>query len=234
MDTGKSVGTLRERPLHADLKRWYAQDGDLFEQPLDGFVIDIVRPDLLIEIQTRSFTSMKRKLTSLLQHHRVRVVHPIAVDQWIVKVNQETGEITRRMSPKHGQPADVFAELVAFPEFVDHPHFSVELLMVRAEQQRRFAEGKAWRRKGWVIEEHRLIDVVDRVLIEDSDDLSALLPASVPTLFTTADLAVALGRGRRLAQQMAYCLRHLEQLEVVGKRGRSLEYRRAAGMEATA
>lgn len=229
MGTGQSVGTLRERPLHADVKRWYAQEGDLLEQPLDGFVIDIVRPDLLIEIQTRNFTSMKRKLATLLQQHRLRVVHPIAVDQWIVKVDEQTGEISRRMSPKHGQPADVFAELVAFPELIDNPHFCLELLMVRAEQQRRFVEGMAWRRKGWVIDEHRLIDVVDRVLIADSADLRALLPVALAETFTTADLAVALGRRRRLAQQMTYCLRNLKQLEVVGKRGRSLEYRTVDG-----
>jgi hypothetical protein len=33
---------------------------DRFEVPVDGFVIDIVRDDLLIEIQTRNFSSLKR------------------------------------------------------------------------------------------------------------------------------------------------------------------------------
>jgi hypothetical protein len=61
------IGTLREKPLHASLKKWYAGPGDLVELPVHGFVIDLVREDLLIEIQTRDFSSMKQKATTLLE-----------------------------------------------------------------------------------------------------------------------------------------------------------------------
>ena len=44
---------LREKPLHAGVKRWYAEDGDRIEVPIGGYVIDLVRGDLLIEVQTR-------------------------------------------------------------------------------------------------------------------------------------------------------------------------------------
>jgi hypothetical protein len=54
------IGLLNEKPLHASLKQWYARPGDRFEVPVDGFVIDVVRDDLLIEIQTRNFSSLKR------------------------------------------------------------------------------------------------------------------------------------------------------------------------------
>ena len=226
MGAGHQVGTLREKPLHAALKQWYSHDGDLFEQPVDGFVIDIVRAGLLIEIQTRSFSSMHRKLTRLLEQYEVRVVHPIAVDQWIIKVDEQTGVMSRRMSPKHGQAVDIFAELVAFPELVAHPNLTLEVLLVRTEQLRRFDAAKAWRRKGWVIEENRLIEVVDRVVIESPQALTRLLP-SLPDVFTTADLAAAMHRPRRLAQQTTYCLRKINELEVLGKRGRALEYRKS-------
>ena len=46
------IGLLNEKPLHASLKQWYARPGDRFEVAVGGFVIDIVRDDLLIEIQT--------------------------------------------------------------------------------------------------------------------------------------------------------------------------------------
>ena len=91
------IGTLREKPLHASLKQWCSQPGDTFEQPVDGFVIDVVSDDMLIEVQTRSFSSMERKLTTLLElGHRIRVVHPIAIDKWIVKVDDEGDEIVHR------------------------------------------------------------------------------------------------------------------------------------------
>ncbi len=228
---GHQVGTLRERPLHADLKAWYCREGDLVEHPVAGFVIDIVRDDLLIEIQTRGFTSMKRKLTTLLPDHRILLVHPVAVDLFIAKVDEETGAVSRRMSPKHGQAADVFAELVAFPELVAHPNFALELVLVRTEQLRTFDGHRAWRRKGWVVAENRLLEVTDTHSISRPADLLAMLPASLPDTFTTAEIAVAAQVNRRLAQQMAYCLRRTGQVEVVGKRGRALEYVRvdAAG-----
>ena len=62
----RRIATMNEKPLHAALKRWYAEDGDRIEEPVDGFVIDIVRDKQLIEIQTRSFSSMKRKLNKLI------------------------------------------------------------------------------------------------------------------------------------------------------------------------
>src|SRR6185503_11946586 len=68
------IGLLNEKPLHASLKQWYARPGDQFEVPVGGFVIDIVRDDLLIEIQTRNFSSIKSKLNKLAHSHRVRLI----------------------------------------------------------------------------------------------------------------------------------------------------------------
>ena len=59
------VGTLNEKPLHAALKERLALPGDRFEVDVDGYVIDIVRGDCLIEIQTRNVSAIKRKLAAL-------------------------------------------------------------------------------------------------------------------------------------------------------------------------
>ena len=53
---------------------------------------------------------------------------------------------------------------------------------------------------------------------------AALLPADLAAEFTTADLAAALGRPRRLAQQMAYCLRGAGAVSAVGKQGNAIVY----------
>ncbi len=220
------VGTLREKPLHAALKRWYAAVGDHIEVPVDGFVIDLVRNELLIEIQTRGFSSMKRKLIALLETHPVHLVYPIAVDKWIVKLD-EAGEVaSRRKSPKRGAIVELFGELVSFPELVADPDFTLEVLLIREDEVRRFDGQKAWRRKGWVVVERRLLEVVDRHLVTSPADLASLLPPELAPEFTTADLATALGRSRRLAQQMTYCLRRLEAIEMVGKTGNAVVYSR--------
>ncbi len=225
-DSAPHIGTLCEKPLHASLKRWYARSGDGVEVPVDGFVIDLVREDLLIEVQTRGFSSMKQKITTLLDlGHRVRVVHPIPIDKWIVKVDADGAVLSRRRSPRHGNPTDVFAELVSFPNLLADPHLEIDVILTNEEEYRRHTPSRSWRRNGWSVVERRLIDVVDTLLISNTDDLAALLPVGLPDPFTTADLATKLGRPRRAAQQMAYCLRIADVIVAVGKSGNTVEYR---------
>ena len=84
--TQPHIGMLREKSLHASVKTWYARPEDRLETSVNGYVIDIVRDDdLLVEIQTRSFAPLKTKLRKLTVTHRVRLVHPIAVEKWILK-----------------------------------------------------------------------------------------------------------------------------------------------------
>ena len=220
------IGTLREKPLHASLKHWYARPGDRIEAAVAGFVIDLVREDMLIEVQTRGFSSMKKKIACLLElGHRVRIVHSIPLDKWIVKADADGNVLSRRRSPKHGQPTDIFGELVSLPEIFVHPHLEVNLLLTIEEEHWRHTPGVGWRRKGWTVIERRLIEVVGSLQLNNADDLIPLIPDGLPETFTTADLADKLGRPRGAAQQMAYCLRRAGVCVAVGKRGNSVEYR---------
>lgn len=196
------------------------------EAAVGGFVIDLIRGDLLIEIQTRGFSSMRQKVRSLLDlGHEIRIVHPIAVDRWIVRVEGDGSVLGRRRSPRHGTPTDVFSELVSFPHLLSRPGLEVELLLTTQEEYRRHTPDHAWRRKGWTVVERRLIDVVERLRLGSPSDLAGLLPAGLPETFTTAELSERLACPRRLAQQMAYCLRETGMIEAVGKRGNAVEYR---------
>lgn len=225
------IGTLNEQPLHAALKTWLAEPGDQFEVPLDGFVIDIVRPcpagDLLIEIQTANFTALKRKLPQLLPDHRVRVVYPLPREKWIVKID-DAGEILgRRKSPRRGSVYDVFRELVHLPHLLNHPNLTLDVLLIQMNELRRFDGKRGWRRKGWIVDHRRLIDVVEQREFASAAAWGALLPADLPTPFSTSDLARAIERPRRLAQQMAYTLREIGAINAVDKRGNAILYARA-------
>ncbi len=226
LDAAIRIGTLREKPLHASLKRWYARAGDRAEVAVDGYVVDLVRGELLIEIQTRGFSGMKPKITALLARgHSVRIVHPIAVDRWIVQVDADGMVVSRRRSPKHGSLPDLVSELVSFPGLVAHPRFEIEVLLTLEEEYRRHDPGRCWRRRGWTVVERRLVEVVDRIIITSGEDLACLLPDGLPDPFTSADLAVMLKLPRRTAQQMTYCLRGVGVITAVGKRGHATEYR---------
>lgn len=212
------IGLLNEKPLHASLKQWYARPGDRFEVPVDGFVIDIVRDDLLIEIQTRNFSSIKSKLNKLARSHRVRLIYPIVQEKWIVR------GATRRKSPKRGRFEDLFWELVSIPQLLSNPNFSLEVLMIRQEEVRRYDGKRKWRRRGWVIEGNRLLEVLEQRMFVHSTDWLGFLPDGLDS-FTTGDLATVIATRRELAQKMAYCLREARMIELIGRRGRANLYR---------
>ncbi len=223
------IGTLNEKPLHEALKRWYAQPGDMFEVPVDGFVTDIVRGDLLIEIQTRNFTAIKRKLEKLLVNHSVRLVYPIPRVKWITKLKLSDGgdsPVSRRKSPRHGAFEDVFYELVRLPGLFKNPDLSIELLLIEEEEVRRYDGVRGWRRRGWVTEERKLLRVADRRLLNTPADMHDFIPATLNEPFSVADLATAVNINRKLAQKMIYCLREMGCVAPAGKRANAILYAR--------
>jgi hypothetical protein len=219
------IGSLNETTLHADLKRWYAQPGDRLEIKVDGYVVDIVRGELLIEIQTRNFNALKRKLHSLTENHPVRLIHPIPLEKWIVRLAAD-GEthLSRRKSPRRGRLEQLFAELVRIPGLIAHPNFSLEVILVRMEEIQLDDGRGSWRRKGRSIYDRRLLEVVSQRVFSAPDDFLALLPPGLPTLFTNRDLARALAQPRHVAQKMTYCLSRMDVLVQAGQRGRSYLY----------
>lgn len=221
------IGTLRENHLHAALKQHYAQPGDVLETPVDGFVADIRRGDALIEIQTGSFSALKRKLPQLLTHYQVLLVHPIAIERWLIN-EDASGTRTRRKSPRRGVWRDVFGELVSLAELAAHPNFALEVVLVKDEQVRQPApppkRRRRWRARQWHPVERRLLSVEGAVrLIEPADYLIAL-PESLATPFTNRDLARALKIQAWSAARITYCLRKMGAIVDVGRSGRSVLY----------
>ena len=219
---------MKNQSLHTALKEWYARAEDRQEVSVDGYVIDVVRDDVLIEIQTRSFAKIRDKLLDLVPHHPVLLVYPVAQAKWIVKLDtDEQTVLGRRKSPKRGTVLQVFEELVSFPTLLAEPNFGLDVVLTQEEETRVHHPRRAWRRRGWVTHKRRLIQVVERSHFGSPADMAALRPANLQSPFTTLDLASALGQRRRLAQRMAYCLREMSMIVPVGKRGNAVLYTRA-------
>ena len=221
------ISTLNEKHLHAALKQWYAQPGDRLEERVDGFLVDIVRGDLLVEIQTRNFAAIKRKLTELTARRPLRLVYPIPREKWIVRLAKDgESRLGRRKSPKRGAVEEVFVELVSFPKLLASSNFTLEVLLIQEEEVRRLDRRRRWRRKGWVTHERRLLRVVEERHFDTPEDMGALVPPGIADPFTTSDLAAALSLPRWLAQKMAYCLREMGVIAAVGKTGNTVLYAR--------
>jgi len=218
------IGTLNEGSLHASLKRFYGLPGDCYEVELEGFVIDIVRGEDLIEIQTGSFGSMGTKLDKLLADHRITVVYPVSTVVTLIRPG-----MADRRSPKHGALHDVFNELVSLPTMLDHPNFSLEVVLVREQRVKVHDPSLRRRRGGWRTVDRRLESVEDVVRFDHPRDLDGFLPDELPDIFTTSDIAAGSPYDRGLAQKVAYCLRGLGRIEVVGRDATGYQYRRSGG-----
>ena len=218
------IGTLAEKSLHAGIKAWYGRSSDQFEVQVDGFVIDIVRGEQLIEIQTRHFGAMKRKLKRLLADHPVLLLHPIAQEKWIVRETAVGEPISRRKSPKKGQPLDLFSELMRIPHLLPHPNLVVGAVLTRQEEVWRDDGQGSWRRKGWSLHDHHLLEVVGLHTFAAPNDLLALLPPDLPPQFTNNQLAKLAKIQPNLAQRITYTLSRCQVIELVGKQGRSNLY----------
>ncbi|HUV54163.1 MAG TPA: hypothetical protein VMW03_03050, partial [Candidatus Krumholzibacteriaceae bacterium] len=78
---------MTEQSLHNQLKERYTGEDAVVEATVDGYVVDVVRDGLLIEVQTGNFSAIKDKLRDLLGNHRVRLVHPVPRIKWIIRLD---------------------------------------------------------------------------------------------------------------------------------------------------
>ena len=217
------IGTRNERSLHASLKQWYAQPGDTFEVPVGGYIVDIVREGQLIEIQTRNFSAIGRKLRRLLEGYPVHLIFPVAQEKWVVQVTAcGKQQLSRRKSPRRGSVLYLFEELVRIPDLMDRLHFTLEVLLI-GEEEVRCRDGKgSRRRKGVSVQDRRLIDVREQVRFEKPEDFLVLLPPGLEHPFSNKHLAHRLGVPVYQAQKITYCLRKMRAIDVSGKQRNEL------------
>ena len=216
---------MTEYSLHAEIKEWYSALGGEVEVKVDDFIIDVLKDGLLIEIQTRNLSAIKKKIGKLLLTNKVRLVYPLSTVKWIVYVSKSGDFVRKRRSPKREKIVDLFVELVHLSNLVNDKNFSFEVLLIE-EEELRCDDGKgSWRRRGISIKDRKLVKVFDRVVFEDRTDFLKILPTNVGVSFTNKVLAKELGISIRLAQKITYCLRKMNLLIIDGKKKRELIFR---------
>jgi hypothetical protein len=219
-----------ETSLHRQLKAHYAGDDGSTEVVFGGYRIDAIRNGELVEIQHGSLAAIRDKIRRLLGKQRVRVVKPIVANK-LLKLDGRGGvELSRRRSPKRGVLLDVFEELVYFTRVFPHNRLVLEVVLVDVEERRFPGCGKRRRRRpasDFQIEDQVLVKIVQSHSFATIHDLLRLLPRGLPAEFHTGHLADRLKAPRWTAQRMAYCLREMKAVKVVGKQGNALLYKKA-------
>lgn len=222
-----------ETTLHRQLKALYAGPTADCEVRIDGYRIDAVVAGQLIEIQQASLSALRTKLKTLLDKHRVLVVKPLAANKLIVHRDPKTLAVrSQRRSPQHESVWDLFLDLVHFRDLFPHPKLTLEVVLVDIDEYRHERPSRRRSRRTVRVQDRILRSIGDRHRFRTAADFLKLLPPTLGSEFTTAELAEALSLPRWWAQKIAYCLRNMQAVETIGKRRHSWLYalpaRRAA------
>lgn len=214
------IGTLKESSLHAKLKTIYNEGTGKIEKQVDKYIIDSVRNELLIEIQTKNFSSIRKKLETLIKNHRVLLVHPIIQDKWITYQDVRNNKISKkRLSPKHGSFLEIFHEMIYISDLISNPNLILEAILIQAEEIRINDGLGSWMRKGWSIDDRKMIKIIDRRLFSNPKHFLNLISPFINSPFTNQNLSNSLGITLKLARKITYSLRRMNILEISEKIG---------------
>jgi hypothetical protein len=217
---------MKESSLHSEIKKAYSLPGDQFEVKLDNYIVDILRENLVIEVQTKNFSALKEKLQVLTENHQVRLVYPLPEKKWITNVTKDQVVLNKRKSPRKGKLTDLFQELVMIPHIIKNENFSLEVLFIEEEEVRCDDGNGSWRRKGVSIKERKLLKVNDRILFLNKSDYLKILPNNLTGVFTNRELAKLGKFSLRAARQITYCLRKSGVIRLVEKKRRELIFQK--------
>ena len=223
------IGTLNESPLHSSLKDYYLSENARREFPIGKYIVDIYSDGVIYEIQTGSFSGLSKKLSELLYENTVVLVHPIANCSIIAKhFDLDNNEkITYRRSPKKGEFIDIINELIYIPKLLNHPMFSVEIVLIEEKINRIYDSKIRRRRGGWRTINRELTNIIDIKRIHSLQDMLNFITIELPSSFDTKQLSIAMGgKSLSLAQKFAYFLREANAIKIIGKKGRSNIYKK--------
>lgn len=221
----QGIGTLGEKTIHAVLKNYYAPDCEMQEIPIENFVADIFTGTEIIEIQTRSFNVMRRKLDTFLKQYPVTIVHPIPRIKWVSWIDEETGEASpKRKSPKKGNPYQAFVELYKIRPFLKNENLHFKFALIDMEEYRLLNGWSRDKKRGSERFDRIPLKFVEEVCIDRREDYMQFVPFDLPEPFTSREFAKCAKIPMRLANVVLLILTDLSVVTRVGKQGNCYLY----------
>lgn len=223
--TGAGIGTLSEKTLHATLKNYFEPNPDLQEVLIGKYVADIFQNGEIMEIQTRQLGKMRPKLDFFLPNYEVTVIHPVACEKMLYKIDETTGEVlTPRKSPKKGTKYHAFQEFYKIKMYLKDPNIRLKIVLLNMDEYR--VPNKRKRRHRNSTER---FDQVPTAILQEIDiitpaDYDQFLPENLTEPFTTADFAKEAKINRSLAQIVVHILAYMGRIEKIGTQNRSNLY----------
>jgi len=222
----EGIGTLREKTLHMILKYALEPDENKHEIKVGNFHADIKNDKGIIEIQTRNFNTLRKKLSCFLDENIVTIVFPIAYKKYLVWIDIENGEITkRRKSPKTGSVYEIFFELYRIKQFLIHPNLRFKIILMDIAEYRNLDGWSRDRKKGSSRHERIPENYIGTVDVNCAEDYIKLIPKDLPENFTSFDFKINSGLSQHASQTALNVLRFVGAVEKIGKQGNRIVYK---------
>lgn len=219
------IGTLSEKTVHAILKNYYEPDEDKQEIPVENYVADIYADGEIIEIQTGQFNRMRDKLKAFLPLYPVTIVYPIPREKWIVWIDEETGELSKkRKSPVKGNPYTAFPELYKIKMFLKEPNLRLKFVFLDMEEYKLLNGWSRDRKKGSSRYDRIPTELVEEIDINCIRDYMQFVPYELEGEFTSKEFAKAVHISVSLAQTVLNILYYVGTVTRTGKRGNQILY----------
>jgi len=221
------IGTLREKTLHAVLKRYFEPDCAKHEKSVGSFIADIASDSGIIEIQTRAFEKLRKKLTDYLEVSPVTVVYPMPQTKWLIWIDEQTGETTKkRKSPRQGRIYDAIVELYKIKSLFNHANFRLCIVFVDLDEYRYLNGWSQDKKRGSTRFDRIPVEITEELYFDCAADYMRFLPKELDSQFTTKDYKTATGVDLYTSQLALGILRQVGMIERVGKRGNLNVYSR--------
>lgn len=218
------IGTKSEHRLHGALKYYFQPDDRFHEVRVERYVCDAVSEDgeTVTEIQSRAFYRLKPKLEVLLKNKKVNIVYPIITEKHIYTVYAESGETSKRKSPKRGNLYDIFKEMYSLREFFGNENLTFTAAQLHCDEIRTYKGTKSQYRPGRKpIKVERIpTELISLTNITDALSLIRFIPAGLDERFDSALFAKAAGLNREAVGYTLNTLKAYGSVNLIGKEGR--------------
>ena len=222
------IGTLSEKSVHRYLKDYFESNKDLQEVKVGNYIADIKRGNEIIEIQTKNFKSLVNKVIyydSLGLH--TTVVYPIIHKKYINWLNPSDMKVVeKRKSTKTGCIQDIFKELYWLIDMLDNKELSIKIVLIDADEYK-LLDGYGQYNKNKATKVDKVItNIYNMVEINSISDLRIFIPDTLKDNWTSKDFIKATHCNNRWTASGLKMLREHNIIEVVGKQGNAIVYKR--------
>lgn len=221
----QGIGEYKEKTMHVVLKNYYENDCDKQEVKIDGFVADICNEYGIIEIQTRNFNAMRKKLDCFLQNYEVTIVYPLFSNKYINWIDSNNEKDYMRKSPRHDSLYKAFKELYKIKMYLDNPNLHLMFVFLDVVELKYMDGWSKDGKKGSTSLNKVPTRINDEIYIDNYKDFNKYMNITKEE-FTVKDFAKDNNCTINNASLAINIFKYLKLIKMVGKNGRAFLYRK--------